>query len=225
MSNCRSAPVAACIACGASTLLQACGNSATATWGGISHRAAPPLTYADYPALSSRRPSGIRVTTLAQARAAGTAAKGPIWVKVKPLSARAVLPDISTAREVRHEGMARIWLSKSIPGPGICLLAFRPELATDAAKAHTVYATCGGPEVFDRGTGPVQVIVTATQTVAVGAVPAGVSRVSAQIGGGASKTYPVRDNTYAITVAGPLRGIAFRRHGIQNQVELLHTGG
>jgi hypothetical protein len=70
------------------------------------------LTYAAYPALSRARPSGIAVVSLAQAHSVAASRARPIWVAVAPEDANALLPEISSARELRDEGSRRVWISQ-----------------------------------------------------------------------------------------------------------------
>jgi hypothetical protein len=107
-------------------------------------------SYAAYPALALAQPSGITVVSLAQARLVADSKAHPIWVDVTPENANAVLPEIRSARELRHERSRHIWISKSSRG-GICLLVYDPALSPNPATDHSITATCGDSSELSQG--------------------------------------------------------------------------
>jgi len=178
---------------------------------------AQPLTYAAYPALNLARPPGIAVVSLAQAHSVVADKARPIWVEVTPEDPNATLPEIRSAREVRHEGPRRVWLSKSDRG-GLCLLIFDPAESPDPATDHSVTATCGEASELAKGISLVQRLggsANGEKTFVVGVVPNGVATVSIKLAGGEVHAASVADDTYSVMLDRRVAEVSFVRHGVR----------
>ena len=197
-----------------------CTMSASGCGANASHASRQDLStsYADYPVLSAGGASRIDVVSLAHARQVVNSKARPIWVAVKPEVAGATLPEVDSAREIRHEGALRVWVAKSDRG-GLCLLLFDPLLSTHPATAHSVTASCGVAGELQRGISLVQHFgsLGTGASFLVGLVPTGVSHVSLSFGDGSSRLLPVADNAYSITVHQRIAGVSFVRGGVRQQ--------
>lgn len=181
-------------------------------------RASSMTSYADYPVLQTGDASHIDVVSLAGARRVLNSKARPIWVAVKPQSAAATLPEIDTAREIKHEGSLRAWAAKSDRG-GLCLLIFDPALSVHPATAHSVTASCGVASELQRGIALVQHF-GALRTGAwllIGLAPNGVSQVSLSLGNGSTRLLPVADNSYSFSARQRIAGVSFTREGVRQQ--------
>jgi hypothetical protein len=189
--------------------------------------ATPAVTYADYPALRAPGPSGIALVTPAQARAAAASATRPLWVSEQSGQARGALahvvsgpaappmPNIASAREVARRGGARLWIATSSDG-GVCVLSFRPELALDPARYHSVSASCGSPGGLARGAAQVERAAGRNGPWLVsGVAPREISAVTLRLAGGGERTVPVRHNSYSASVDRPVEGLALVTRGMR----------
>lgn len=175
-----------------------------------------------YPALTVSRPSGIAVVSLAQARSVVATRAHPVWVAIKPRYPDAALPAIRSAREVRHEGPQRVWLSKSSRG-GLCLLDFDPQLSPHPATDHTVTATCGGLYELAKGLALTQRVGPGRYSDAwsiVGVVPSGVRDVSIKLGDGSVHDARVVDNSYSTVADRRIIEVSFVRHGVRQHIDI-----
>ncbi|HEV7584234.1 MAG TPA: hypothetical protein VGO14_00485 [Solirubrobacteraceae bacterium] len=185
------------------------------------------FSYADYPALLQPGPSGIGLVTPAQARAAAASRSGPLWVAAPRGRASASVeqdsttpatgsaPDIASAREVARAGRARLWISRSSDG-GVCVLSFRPELASDPGSYHAVSASCGSAGGLARGAAQVERAAGRNGPWLVsGVAPREVSAVTLRLRGGAERTVPVTHNSYSASVGRPVEGLALVAGGMR----------
>jgi hypothetical protein len=175
------------------------------------------VLYADYPALRRSRPSGITVVEAAQAQAfAAREPTRPLWVRQAAGDPHIALPEIGSAREVSRHGRARIWIAKSTRG-GVCVLSFRPELASDAAPYHSIGAACGtdrglarGAAQFERAASPHALWLVS------GVAPRGVVAVTLRLSGGGAPTVPVKNNSYSAAVDRPVEALGLVRGGVRH---------
>lgn len=188
------------------------------TSGSTRHSGDPPAVAgrisAEYRALTRPGPSGISVVSLKQARAVATTRTAPIWVAVAPESPQAIVPEIASAREVRHEQTTRIWIAESSRG-GVCVLVFRPEAGRDPARYHSIAAACGSADELQKGAVLMEHSVhSARGWVAFGAVPSAVTRVTVWLADGHRRTGQVSNNSYSIAVPGPIERVTLGRTGV-----------
>ena len=175
-----------------------------------------------YPALTVSRRSGIAVVSLAQARSVVATKARPVWVAVKPRYPDAALPAIRSAREVRHEGPQRVWLSQSNRG-GLCLLDFDPRLSPHPATDHTVTATCGGEDELAKGLALTQQVGPRRYSdvwAIVGVVPSGVRNVSIKLDDGSVHHARVVDNSYSTVADRRITEVSFVRHGVRQHIDI-----
>jgi hypothetical protein len=201
------------VAAGASAMfVGGCGSVATAAR--HSKTAHPSqATYADYPALNHAGPSGIAVVSLQQARAEIATESSPIWIGGEPSDPEAVVPEISSAREVRHEKATRVWIARSSRA-GVCLLVFNPEFAANPARDHSITAYCNAAAGLAKGVLSMELRPHSRETrLVVGLVPVGVSYASVIFADGAVQRVRVADDSYALIVTKALTAVSFTRDG------------
>jgi hypothetical protein len=194
-------------------LIGGCGAGKGSTRQPGASRAATPVTYRDYRVLARRGPSGITVLSQAQARAAATTRTHPIWIAVSPEHPAPIAPIVDSAREVRHEGTARVWLSKATDG-GICMLTFNPELSPEPNHAHALAALCVIKNALCRGVSARERLADGAWT-AVGVVPNSVPYVTLHLANGQTQTTSVANNAYRTTVPTREVSVSFERQGVE----------
>jgi hypothetical protein len=160
--------------------------------------------YVAYPSLRARRPSGITIVSASRAASVAATETHPVWVSEPSRYAAASLPEIASARELRHNGRRRVWIARSTRG-GVCLLVFAPELAADPGHAHSVSASCGTRSEIARGVAYVAQTssrVRRSRSLVLGLVPAGVQAVSVTLADGRHQAVPVSLNLYSAELTG-----------------------
>jgi len=199
------------VASAVSLLAVGCGDTQRSAGHFSDLHAAVGSIYADYSALTRPGPSGIAVVSLKQARAVATTTTAPIWVAVAPQSPQAIVPEIASAREVRHEQTTRIWIAESSRG-GVCVLVFHPEAARGSAHYHSIGAACGSADELKKGAVLMEHSArSAGGWAAFGVVPSAVTQVTVWLADGRRRTGRVTNNSYSISVPGRIARITFAR--------------
>jgi hypothetical protein len=203
------AAVSALFGCGSASHDRHTGSTATTR----------PPAGASYSALLSSSPSGIAVVSLAHAQSVVHTPARPIWVRVQTENAHAVLPSIETAREVRHVGVLRAWISRS-DAAGVCLLAFDPATSPTPTTDHTVTASCGVARELDKGLALALQSGREQRWLVLGVVPDGVPQVEVVLADGSARATRVTHNSYSVEVDGRVKEVSFERNGVRQQVNI-----
>jgi hypothetical protein len=204
-------------AVGIVAVIAGCGSVSASRMLSLSN-ASSKFTYADYPTLARRAPSGITVIMPSQVAAAETTSARPIWIAVKPRHPQDTIPEIATARKAQDLGTARLWIARS-DHEGICLLIYVPAFSPEPARDHQIFSACG---TFDPA--PIFLVAEGAKTFIAGLVPSRVSTVSIRLANGQHINQPVRNESYATSLSGEIKGVSFVRDGVTHYTNTSNGG-